>query len=156
MTKDDLTAYIQENFSGSLEVIETSQKEPYFIVPANQLVDFARFLHDDNRLLMTILMNLSGIDTGERFEIVYNVCSYRYKHRAYFKVKISHDHAEVDTVQRVWRAADWYEREVWELFGIAITGHNNLRRFLLPDDWDQGFPMRKGWEGRDVIPFPEV
>ncbi|MEE9443876.1 MAG: NADH-quinone oxidoreductase subunit C [candidate division Zixibacteria bacterium] len=155
MTKAELLDYIKENFSGELEVIENEHPEPYFIVKAQDLVEFSRFIHDDERLLMTFLMNLSAVDTTEQFEIVYNVCSYRFKHRIYFKIIFDYIKPEFDSVIDVWRAADWYEREIWELFGINVKGHPNLKRFLLPDDWDDGYPMRKGWQGKNVIPMPE-
>lgn len=155
MTKDELLAYIKENFSGELEVIENEQPEPYFIVKAQDLVEFSRFLHDDEKLLMTYMMNLSAVDTTENFEIVYNVCSLRLKHRIYFKIIFDYDKAVFDSVIDIWKAADWYEREIWELFGIDVKGHPNLKRFLLPDDWDEGHPMRKGWQGKNVIPMPE-
>ena len=155
MTKEELTKYIKENFPRELEVIENEQSEPYFIVKADDLVSFCRFIRDDPNLIMNFLMNLSGVDTGERFEVVYNVCSYRLKHRIYFKILLDRQNAEFDTVRSVWPAADWYEREVWELFGMNVRGHPNLTRFLLPDDWDQGHPLRKDWVGKDVIPFPE-
>jgi len=154
MTKEELTAYLKENF-GELELIENNQPEPYFIVKAEKVVDFARFIHDDPKLQMTFMMNLAAVDTGERYEIIYNVCSYRLKHRLFFKTILDHEKPEIDSVMKVWRAADWYEREAWELFGINIRNHPNLTRFLLPEDWDQGFPMRKGWIGRDVEPLPE-
>ena len=155
MTKEELTEYITGNFSGTLEIIETKQPEPYFIVKDNELRDFARFIHDDPQLMLTFLMNLSAVDTKERYETVYNVCSYRHKHRIFFKVFLDHDKPEVDSVMKIWPAANWYEREAWELFGILIHDHPNLTRFLLPEDWDQGYPMRKDWVGRDVIPLPE-
>ena len=155
MTKEVLTSYLIESFSGELEVIENDQPEPYFIVPAGQVVDFARLLHDDPKLQMTFMMNLSGVDTGERFEAVYNICSYRLKHRVYFKIILDRENPEFDTVREIWPAADWYEREIWELFGFNVRNHPNLTRFLLPDDWDQGHPMRKDWVGRDVEPLPE-
>jgi len=104
---------------------------------------------------MTFLMNLSAVDTGERFEVVYNVCSYRFKHRVFFKTIIDRNRPEIDTVMKVWPAANWFEREAWELFGINVCNHPDLTRFLLPEDWDEGFPMRKDWVGKDVIPFPE-
>ncbi len=155
MTKEQLTRHIKENFSAELDVIENEQPEPYFIIKADNLVKFCRFIHDDPGLVMDFLMNLSGVDTGERFEVVYNVCSYRLKHRIYFKILLDRQNAEFDTVRSVWPAADWYEREVWELFGMNVRGHPNLTRFLLPDDWDEGHPLRKDWVGKDVIPFPE-
>lgn len=156
MTKEELIAYIQENFSGKVELIENDMAEPYYQVAAGDIVEFSRFIHDDPKLMLNFLMNLSGVDTKEHFEVVYNVCSYRHKHRIFFKTVLPYEKAEIDTVIDVWPAANWYEREAWELFGITFVGHPNLKRFLLPDDWDQGHPLRKDWVGRDVIPFPEV
>ncbi len=156
MTKADLTAYILENFSGKIEVFENDQPEPYFIIDPQDLVGFSRFIRDDPKLMLHFLMNMSGVDTGEHFEVVYNVCSYRHKHRIYFKIILpDREKAEFETVRGVWRAADWFEREIWELFGMNVKGHPDLTRFLLPEDWDQGHPLRKDWQGRDVIPLPE-
>lgn len=154
MTKEELTSYLKENYGG-LELIENNQPEPYIVIESDKVVDFARFIHDDPRLQMTFLMNLAAVDTGERFEMIYNVCSYRLKHRLFIKIILDHEKPEIDSVMKIWPAADWYEREAWELFGINIRNHPNLTRFLLPDDWDQGFPMRKNWVGRDVEPLPE-
>lgn len=155
MTRDQLQSYIKEQFPGRLEIVENDQPEPYFVVAADDLVAFCRFIHDDQNLQMNFLMNLSAVDTKTRFEIVYNVCSYPLKHRVYFKVLLEYDRPEIDSVMTVWPAANWYEREVWELFGVTVRNHPNLTRFLLPDDWDEGFPLRKGWVGSDVVPFPE-
>lgn len=155
MTKQDLIAYIGENYSGTAELIENDQDEPYYIIPAKDVVAFSRFLHDDLKLKMNFLMNLAAVDTTEKFEIVYNVCSYKVKHRLYFKIIIDRDNPQFDSVISIWTAADWYEREIWELFGINVNNHPNLTRFLLPDDWDDGYPMRKGWQGKNVIPLPD-
>jgi NADH-quinone oxidoreductase subunit C len=155
MTKSELTAHITAGFSGRLEVLENPQLEPYVIVNPEDLVAFARYLHDDPALQMTFLMNLAGVDTGERFEVVYSVCSYQLKHRLLFKIQLPRDNAEFDSVMQIWPAANWYEREVWELFGMTVRNHPNLTRFLLADDWNEGFPMRKGWTGTDFIPLPD-
>ena len=61
------------------------------------------------------------------------------------------------SLQEVWPSADWYERELWELYGIKVKGHEELGCFLLPEDWKDGFPMRRDWQGPDdFIPFPEL
>jgi len=156
MTKNEIVEYIQSRFAGELELIENDQPEPYVIVKKGDLLDFARFIHDDPKLMLHFLMNLSAVDTEERFEMVYNVCSYRHKHRIFFKALIDdRDKPEIESVMKIWPAANWYEREAWELFGINILNHPYLKRFLLPDDWDQGHPLRKDWVGKDVIPRPE-
>jgi len=155
MTKAELTAYITTTFAGRLEVIENTQPEPYFIVQPEDLVAFSRFIHDDPALQLTFLMNLAGVDTGQRYEVVYNICSYQLKHRIFFKIQLPHENPEFETVIPVWPGANWFEREVWELFGITVRNHPNLTRFLLEDDWNEGFPLRKGWTGTDFIPLPD-
>jgi len=67
-----------------------------------------------------------------------------------------YENAEIDSIQEFWAGANWHEREVWELFGINIRNHGNLTRFLLPDDWNQGFPMRKNWDAPDFVRMPEL
>jgi len=156
MTKEELTTCIADKFPGKLERIENKQAEPYFILRADALVEFSRFIHDDDRLQMTFLMNMSAVDAGDHFEIVYNVCSYRLRHRLYFKIILGRSGPEFETVISIWPAANWFEREIWELFGINVKGHPNLTRFLLPEDWDDGHPMRKDWVGKNVVPLPEV
>jgi NADH-quinone oxidoreductase subunit C len=155
MTKDELIACIKNKYTGQIEIIETKQPEPYFVVKAEELLTFARLIHDDPELQMTFMMNLAAVDTGKQFEVIYNVCSYQLKHRLFFKVILDHEKPEIDSVMSVWKAANWYEREIWELFGITVKNHPNLTRFLLTDDWNEGFPMRKGWTGSNFIVMPE-
>lgn len=77
-----------------------------------------------------------------RFEVVYLIHSIRNRYRLRLKCKLSGDNPEIESVYGVWRAADWYEREVFDLFGIGFRNHPNLKRILMPDDW-QGHPLRK-------------
>jgi len=71
------------------------------------------------------------------------------------KAKLDKDNPEVVTISDIWQAANWYEREAYELFGIKFKGHPDMRPLLLYEEWEYGFPMRKGWTGPDFIPMPE-
>jgi NADH-quinone oxidoreductase subunit C len=155
VTKDELIAYLKATYTGALDVIENQQKEPYLKIAAGEVAQFSRLIHDDSSLRMTYLMNLAAVDTGQTIEIVYNVCSYHLTHRLLFKTVIDREHPRIESVISVWPAANWYEREIWELYGVEVNGHPNLTRFLLTDDWDEGHPMRKGWTGTDFIVMPE-
>jgi NADH-quinone oxidoreductase subunit C len=157
MNREELIAYLQEKFSDKIELLETGKVEPFFLIKdKNDLTAFCKAIRDDDTLSIDFLCNIAGVDTGERFEVVYNVASYRRKIRFDFKVVLEYEGAEIDSVIEVWAGANWFEREVWELFGINIKNHPNLTRFLLPDDWDQGHPLRKDWDAPDFIRMPEV
>jgi len=155
MTKDELKAYIESNFSGKLTALDTGRYDLLFETKKGDLVELARALRDDESLKFDYLCNIGAIDTRERFEIVYSIASTVNLLRLDFKIAFSYDDAEVESVQTVWPAANWYEREIWELYGIDIKNHDDLKRFLLPDDWNQGHPMRKDWDAPDFVRFPE-
>ncbi len=79
-----------------------------------------------------------------RFEIVYHLQSVAGKQRLRLKVRLSGEAAEVDSATAVYLSADWYEREVFDLFGVRFLNHPNLTRILMPDDWE-GYPLRKDY-----------
>ncbi len=157
MDRDELVKYLQDKFQDKIELLESGKIEPFFLIKSKaNLLSFCREITGDDKLSIDFLCNISGVDTGEKFEVVYDVASVRRKIRFDFKVIMDYEGAEIDSVAEIWPGADWHEREIWELFGINIKNHKNLKRFLLPDDWDQGHPMRKNWDGPDFIRMPEV
>ena len=156
MTKDELRDYIVGHFEGKLTLLDTGRYDPVFEVKAADLVETARALRDDEQLHFDFFCCLSAVDTGERFEAVYSLASTKDKHRVDIKIIFPYDAAELDSVQEIWPAANWYEREMWELYGINVRNHNELTRFLLPEVWDQGYPMRKDWDAPDFIRMPEL
>lgn len=79
-----------------------------------------------------------------RFEVIYHLLSHRLKDRVRLKVRLQGDDAAVESITSVWPAADFFEREVFDLFGIRFLGHPNLRRIMMPEDW-QGHPLRKDY-----------
>ena len=110
-------------------------------VPLNSVLDVCRVLRD--RLEFVLLADLTAVDwwpREPRFEVVYHLASGSDRLRV--KVTLAGDHARLPTVQPVWPGANWLEREVWDLFGIVFEGHEDLRRLLMPEDWE-GHPLRK-------------
>lgn len=156
MTREELTAYIADRFGDKMRPLDTGRSDPLFEVAPADLQSLARTLHDDEKLQFDFLCNLGGVDTGERLEVVYSIASISLNLRLDLKATLGYDHAEIQSVQDIWPAANWYEREMWELFGINVRGHGNLKRFLLPEDWDQGHPMRKDWDAPDFVRMPEL
>ena len=107
----------------------------------------ARVLRDHPRLTFALLAELTAVDVWPReprFEVVYLLVSIEHRLRLRWKVRVPGDDAHVSTVTGVWPAANWLEREVWDLFGIVFDGHPDPRRLLMPDDWE-GFPLRKDY-----------
>ena len=115
-------------------------------VPANKLVDTCRALRDAPSLQFNVLIEVTAADylpREPRFEVVYHLLSIPRKQRVRLKVRVSGEQS-LPTVQSVWRGAGWPEREVWDMFGIVFDGHGDLRRLLMPEDWE-GHPARKDY-----------
>ena len=107
----------------------------------------ARALRDRPGLAFSFLAELTAVDfwpTEPRFELVYVLVSIANRQRLRLKVRLNADAAHVATVTDVWPAANWLEREVWDLFGIVFDGHPDPRRLLMPEDWE-GYPLRKDY-----------
>ena len=126
--------------------------EPASVVAPEAIVEVAQFLKGDPELALDNLMCLSAVDypkeTPPRFEVVYHLLSYAHSHTYVVKVHLPREGARVATVEPIWHVANWHEREAFDMFGILFEGHTDLRRILLPDDW-QGYPLRKDWVDPD-------
>ena len=116
-------------------------------VLAADLPAVARALRDRPELAFDFLAEVTAVDfwpAAPRFELVYMLVSIANRLRLRVKVRLPADDPHVATVSGVWPAANWLEREVWDLFGIAFDGHPDPRRLLMPEDWE-GYPLRKDY-----------
>jgi NADH-quinone oxidoreductase subunit C len=118
-------------------------------VPAASLLDTCRALLEAPSLRFNVLIEVTAADylpREPRFEVVYHLLSIPNRQRLRLKVRVASNEIDgvVPTVQSVWPAAGWPEREVWDMFGIVFAGHGDLRRLLMPDDWE-GHPARKDY-----------
>jgi NADH-quinone oxidoreductase subunit C len=123
---------------------EIAHGELVVTVKRESIVAVLTFLRDDPKCLMTLLADVCGVDypeRAERFEVVYNLLSLKLNRRIRVKVATDEEHA-VPSVTAVYRAAGWFEREAWDLFGIYFSDHPDLRR-LLTDYGFEGHPLRK-------------
>jgi NADH-quinone oxidoreductase subunit C len=119
--------------------------EPTLFIARSRIVDACRFLKDEQQFLR--LSGITAVDwhpADPRFEVVYLLHSLDRNQRLRLKCWVSAAECEVDSVTSVWRAANWYEREVFDMFGIGFRNHPDLRRILMPVDW-QGHPLRKDY-----------
>ena len=119
---------------------------PTIYVPADRLVETGLALRDAPALRFNVLIEVTAADylpQEPRFEVVYHLLSVSHRTRLRMKVRVSGT-GSLPTVQSVWRGAGWPEREVWDMFGIVFDGHGDLRRLLMPEDWE-GHPARKDY-----------
>ncbi|TAJ09811.1 MAG: NADH dehydrogenase (quinone) subunit D [Nitrospirae bacterium] len=132
-------------------------------VAAPRLLEVARFLHDDPVAAFDHITDICSADypdDPERFEVIYHFLSLPHGIRIRVKTRVTEEHPVVPSVTSVWKGADFMEREVYDLMGITFSGHPDLRRILMPEDYDEGHPLRKdfpaegrGWRSRfDFLP----
>jgi NADH-quinone oxidoreductase subunit C len=135
---------LKTRFGSSVPACQLEAKDPWIVVEPAAIADVCRTLHDDPALRFDSLSNLSGVDykADGQIEIVYHLYSYTHRHSIVLKTRTPRDNAVVPSVEKVWKAANWHEREVYDLLGVKFTGHPDLRRLLMPEDW-VGHPLRK-------------
>lgn len=100
------------------------------------------------------LAMVTAVDNGDVFTLVYRLKSLSLGAAIYLKADVPRGEPEIDSLCDLWPAANWQEREVYDLFGVVFTGHPNLRRIVLPDDW-AGHPLRKDYEDASMIRRPD-
>jgi NADH-quinone oxidoreductase subunit C len=139
---------IFDELSGSFPEVALLFEEvtPCIVVPPHAIKDVGLQLRDAAPYRFDYLMCLSGVDNAnDTLGVVYHLYSTTLGHKLTLKVNVPKDNPHAATVERVWRTADWHEREAYDLFGIVFDGHHDLRRILLPDDWE-GHPLRKDYQ----------
>ena len=127
-----------------LETIDALGETTLIADPA-KIVDLCRFLKDSEKYVR--LSSVTAVDwhpAQPRFEVVYHLHSLEPFRRLRVKCRIGGEKPEIDSVTSVWRAANWYEREIWDMFGIHINNPPDLDRILMPTDWE-GHPLRKDY-----------
>jgi NADH-quinone oxidoreductase subunit C len=136
---------LRARFGTALGEPATFRGETSLTVDRNSIVSLCECLRDDDNLAFDFLADLCGVDrhpSAPRFEVVYHLYSVRHGHRLRLKVPLAEEDPVIDSVTGVWETADWHERECFDLFGIRFRNHPDLRRILLPEDFE-GHPLRK-------------
>jgi NADH-quinone oxidoreductase subunit C len=146
---EEILQILKENFPESNLELKTDQPTEAILIASPLEIDkLSLFLRDSSELLFDSLMNLSGVDDPKAslLSVYYHLESTKLKHKITLKVSTDRNKPEVSTVTEVWKAADWHEREAYDLLGIIFLNHPDLRRILMPYDWDAGYPLRKDYE----------
>ncbi len=165
MTSSEIIALLGERFGAAITGKKFDAIDPWASVDPVRLVEICRFLHDDPRLRFDFLNCITGVDYLEpdpkkapkagfepHLEVVYHLHSFQHKHRFVLKVMLPRwkdnqpgQLPELPSVNDIWKTADWHERETYDLCGVNFTGHPDLTRILLSEDWE-GHPLRKDYE----------
>jgi NADH-quinone oxidoreductase subunit C len=165
MNAADIVTTLEQKFGDRIKAKKLDAIDPFAVVDAADVFEVCRFLRDHPPLGFDMLNCISGVDYLEpdpkkapkagfepHLEVVYHLSSIRNRHRFVLKVILPRwkdnkagELPEVPSVTSIWKAADWHEREVYDLSGVWFTGHPELTRILLADDWE-GHPLRKDYE----------
>jgi NADH-quinone oxidoreductase subunit C len=141
-------------FGERVTAFQADALQPWTVVAPDAIAEVAAFAKADADLAFDNLMCLSAVDyaavkdVAPHMEVVYHLFSYTHRHVHVLKVMLPRESPSLPTVERTWAVANWHEREAYDMFGVVFTGHSDLRRILLPDDWE-GFPLRKDWVDPD-------
>ena len=146
-TATEIREKLEGRFPGKVKKAVLEAINPFLVVETSAIAEIGTWLRDEPELVFDMLHCLSGVDypEEEKLEVVYHLYSLEHRHWIILKVELPRDAPRVPTVENVWKTANWHERETYDLYGIVFEGHSDLRRILLPDDWE-GHPLRKDWE----------
>lgn len=151
-TSEELQKYILQKYPRL--VIEPKADDFTVFVTPEEMFLFLTYLKEDEKLRFDNLMCISGVDEISHLDLVYHLSSYAYRHRLGIKVSLPRENPKIPSVTPLWPGADWHEREAYDLYGVIFENHPDLRRILLPEDWE-GFPMRKDYRHWNLTPLPE-
>lgn len=148
MTSEDIYTKLKEEFGDSVLSLEEVVLDSFILIAPDAIADIARYLAEEDELAFDSLMCLSGVDLGvkeENLEIVYHLFSMPHRHTVVLKTILPKEDPHIPSVEHIWKTANWHEREAYDLYGINFEGHSDLRRILMPEDWE-GYPLRKDYK----------
>ncbi len=154
----EVKALVEAGYGAEIVASKRFRGQDFLTVKKERIVGLLTVLRDhaalDYKLVSDIFgVDLLGFETEPRFEVIYSLYSLKTYRRIVVKAQVSEDDATIDTTSGVWPAAEWPEREIYDMFGIAFNHHADLRRILMPDDW-VGHPLRKDFPlGGEEVEF---
>tara|TARA_B100001750_G_C15169933_1_gene428698 strand:+ start:63 stop:542 length:480 start_codon:yes stop_codon:yes gene_type:complete len=142
----------------SVDGVELNKESGFILVPSTSLLAVAEKLINSTDLAFDFLMCITALDNGnsESFTVAYNLHSNKHNHSVEVRVSVF-EGDDVPSLSSIWKTADWHEREAYDMMGINFSGHPELKRILLPQDWE-GFPLRKDYKEADYyhgVPIPK-
>lgn len=147
MDYHEMVDLLKEHFPEAILDYKIFREELTIDVDHHYIIPVGKFLRDEEPFKMDVLTDLAGIDYGEekspRFGIAYLLTSTEHIFRIRLKIRFE-ENDEIESVSGIWKSANWVEREAWEMYGINFINHPDLRKLLLPDDFN-GYPLRKNF-----------
>jgi NADH-quinone oxidoreductase subunit C len=138
--------------TSQVPVVDEKATPKAIIISASDLLAVAHELQQNPSLYFDMLSCITGIDNGPEqntMEVVYNFYSIPYNHHLMVKVVLPRENPQIESLCSIWRGANWLEREVFDMYGIKFLNHPDLRRILMPADWE-GYPLRKDFKHEDA------
>jgi NADH-quinone oxidoreductase subunit C len=148
---EELLLFVRQYASNGEAFADETSTPKAIKLSANDLLNVCENLHRNEKTYFDMLSCVTAIDNGPEantMEMIYNLYSIPYNHHLALKVILSRENPEVRTLSSIWKTADWHEREAFDMFGIVFIGHPDLRRILMPADWE-GFPLRKDYKQQE-------
>jgi len=154
-----VTQILKEKFPDEIVSEHEQHGDETVTIKKERVVEVMHFLRDDARTKFNFLMDLTAVDyfgRTPRFEVVYHLFSLDHNHRVRIKAQVGEEDCSINSLVPIWIGADWYEREVWDMYGVAFKGHPNMKRLLLYEEF-VGHPLRKDYpiEKRQPLIGPE-
>jgi len=146
LTAQEIFEKLKGKFDAAVVELQSETCNPPFVVVSpGSIQEICRFLKEDPELLFGSVMCISGVDYKDKFAVAYHLHSMEHGHKIGIKAFLPHDNPSIPTVDGVWKAAIYQERETYDLVGIVFEGSCDPNRILLPDDWE-GHPLRKDYK----------
>ena len=145
MQRSDLISLLAQRLpDAAVRIEEMPNNDIMLQVERQDFIAVVTILKKDRELGFNALTNQLGVDYGDRFAVICNLYSFAIDNKLTVKVFLEKEDPEIDSIEQLFRGANWFERETYDLLGIRFKGHGNLERLLLPADWD-GHPLRKDY-----------
>ena len=155
-----LTALLKQKFPNAVLDFHSHRLDETVVIERDSLEEICQFLRDDSRCAFEIMIDLTAVDGLEinmnpRFEMVYHFKSLTHASRIRIKVPLDEDDCRIASISNIWKSADWYERECYDMFGIIFEGHPDLKRILMYEEFE-GYPLRKDYPIDKQQPLMEL
>ena len=148
MEPKEIAELIKDRYPTEVREIREYRNQVSVIVNKGRIKEMLKFLHETPELYFDFFEDLCGGDylgkKEPRFEVVYHLYSIKHRHMIRVRAEVPEDDCAIDSVVDIWAGANWHERECYDLFGVTFKGHPDLRRILMPEDWE-GHPLRKDY-----------